>query len=302
MQVLDLGLDTRLPCGSRARVGLRTYPRGPQAQRRRSQASEYALAHRQTTGWRHHQSAVIAVVFLVYENYVSKGIAGLAEAKPVTLAVMAFRNQSSESGDEFFADGLADELLSGLSRIHELKVASRSASFYFKDKDIDLNTVASTLMVDNVISGSVRREGDRLRITAALDDTENDKLLWSETYDRNSNAILDIQSDIAQSVVNAIVPVLSPESQNRISALPTESAEAYEFYLRGRDYLRQPAETTTLTSAIALFERAIGLDRRFAQAYAGPCAKPIWGAYELAREMRLIRKCRGCLSPRPHAG
>ncbi len=232
---------------------------------------------------------VIAVVFLVYENYVSKGIASLAEVEPISIAVMSFRNQSTEADDEYFADGLADELLSALSRISELKVASRSASFYFKDKDVDLDTVASTLMVDNVISGSVRRDGDRLRITAALDDTENDNLLWSETYDRKLDAILDIQSDIARSVVDAIVPVLSPESQSRIDVKATENAEAYQFYLRGRDYLRQPAEKTTLSSAIALFERAISRDRRFAQAYAGLCQAYL-GAYEFERETGSFEK------------
>ncbi len=226
---------------------------------------------------------VIAVVFLVYENYVSKGIARLSEAKPVSVAVLAFKNQSADADDEYFADGLADELLSALSRIHELKVASRSASFYFKDKDIDVGTIASTLMVDNVLSGSVRREGNHVRITAALDDTETDNLLWSETYDRKLDAILDIQSDIARSVATAIVPVLSPESKTRIDTQPTASSEAYQYYLRGRDYLRQPAEQATLASAKELFERAISLDRRFAQAYAGLCETHL-GAYEFARK------------------
>jgi TolB-like protein/tetratricopeptide (TPR) repeat protein len=225
---------------------------------------------------------VIAVVFLVYENYVSKGLAGLQEAEPVTVAVLPFENHSADAGDEYFADGLADELLSALGRIHEIKVASRTASFYFKDKDIDVDTIASTLMVGNVLSGSFRRDGEHIRVTAALDDTETDEMLWSETYDKRLEAILDIQSDIAQSVATAIVPVLSPESQSQIKTHPTENAEAYQYYLRGRDYLRQPAEATTLASAIELFDRAIDLDRRFAHAYAGLCEAQL-GAYEFAR-------------------
>lgn len=225
---------------------------------------------------------VVAVVFLVYENYVSTGIAGMSEAEPVSIAVLAFENHSSDSTDEFFADGLADELLSALGRIRELRVASRTASFYFKGKNIDVATIASTLKVDNVLTGSVRRDGEHVRITAVLDDTETGNLLWSETYDRRLEAILDIQSDIAQSVATAIAPVLSPESKIRIEALPTENSDAYQFYLRGRDYLRQPAEKATLASAVELFGRAIDLDRRFAQAYAGLCDAQL-GSYEFAR-------------------
>jgi len=227
---------------------------------------------------------VVAVVFLVYENYLSKGLAELDKPKPISVAVLPFRNHSVNAEDEFFADGLADELLSALGRIQELKVASRTATFYFKNKDVDIGTIASTLMVDNVLSGSVRRDGEHFRVTAALDDTVTDNLLWSQTYDKKLEAILDIQSDIAQSVATAIVPVLSPESQSRIEAQPTENTEAYQYYLRGRDYLRQPAEETTLASAIELFDRAINLDRRFAHAYAGLCDAHL-GAYEFAMKI-----------------
>jgi TolB-like protein/tetratricopeptide (TPR) repeat protein len=227
---------------------------------------------------------VVAVVFLVYENYVSKGLVDFDEAEPASVAVLAFQNQSSAPENEYFADGLADELLSVLGRIRELKVASRTASFYFKGKDVSVETIASKLMVDNVLSGSVRRDGARVRVTAVLDDTVSDNLLWSETYDRKLEDILDIQSDIAQSVATAIVPVLSPESEDRIKTLPTENTEAYQFYLRGRDYLRQPAEETTLASAIELFDRAVGLDPRFAEAYAGLCDAHI-GGYDLARRL-----------------
>ena len=235
---------------------------------------------------------VMAVVFLVYENYVSKGLAGLQEAEPVTIAVLPFENHSADVGDEYFADGLADELLSALGRVREIKVASRTASFYFKDKDVDVDTIASTLMVDNVLTGSFRRDGDHVRVTAALDDTETDEMLWSETYDKRLKAILDIQSDIAQSVATAIVPVLSPESQSQIEAHPTENAEAYQYYLRGRDYLRQPAEEATLASAVELFGRAIDLDRRFAHAYAGLCDAHL-GAYEFTMQTESFAMAEG---------
>lgn len=232
---------------------------------------------------------VMAVVFLVYENYVSKGIERLNTADPVSVAVLAFKNHGQDAGDEYFADGLADELLGVLGRVHELKVASRTASFYFKDKDVDIGTIASTLMVDNVLSGSVRRDGGRVRITAVLDDTETQNVLWTETYEEKFEALLDIQTDIAQSVATAIVPVLSPDSQYLIEAPPTKNVDAYDFYLRGRNYLRQPAEEATLASAVELFDRAISLDRRFAQAYAGLCDAHL-GTYEFARKPESFEK------------
>jgi TolB-like protein/tetratricopeptide (TPR) repeat protein len=200
-----------------------------------------------------------------------------------SVAVLPFDNLSAEPGDEYFADGLAEELLSVLGRVSEIRVASRTSTAYYKNKDIDNATIASTLQVDNVLSGSVRRAGDRIRVTAALDAAGSGQLLWSDTYDRTLDDILDIQSDIARSVVSAIVPVLSPESESQIDSRPTENSEAYDFYLRGRDYLRQPATSTTFSSAVELFNRAIGLDPRFAQAYAGRCEANL-GSYEYTRD------------------
>lgn len=199
-----------------------------------------------------------------------------------SIAVLPFENRSTDPNDRYFADGLADELLSLLGRIGELKVASRTSTAYFKDKGIDHATIASTLKVDNVLSGSVRRDGDRIRVFAALDEAESGRQLWSNQYDETLDSMLDIQTSIARSVAAAIVPVLSPESEEKIAAQPTISSGAYDFYLNGRGYLRQPAETATLESAVELFDRAIDLDPRFAQAYAGRCEANL-GSYEFTR-------------------
>ncbi|NOX67556.1 MAG: tetratricopeptide repeat protein [Gammaproteobacteria bacterium] len=232
---------------------------------------------------------VVAVVFLIYDNYLSTTLDGVDVSELESIAVLAFENRSTDPEDEYFADGLADELLSVLGRIQELKVASRMSSFYFKGKDVDIGTIASKLMVNNILSGSVRREGDRIRVTTLLDDAKTGSLLWSKTYDRQFDDILDIQSDIARSVVSAIVPVLSRESQMQIVAQPTESTEAYDYYLRGRDYLRRPAEITTLASAADLFGRSIDLDPEFAQAHAGLCETHL-ARYEFARSPESFEK------------
>jgi TolB-like protein/Flp pilus assembly protein TadD len=214
---------------------------------------------------------VLAVLFLVFDAYVYEDTDEAFVSDVNSIAVLAFENFSTDPEDAYFADGLADEILSTLQRIRELKVASRSASLYFKGKDIDIGTIATTLQVGYVLSGGVRRYGDRIRVTAALDDTASSDLLWSETFDREVSDILEIQSNIARSVATAIVPVLSQRSERQLTVPPTESTEAYDFYLRGRDYLRQVQEEATLASAIQLFHRAIDVDAGFAQAYAGLC-------------------------------
>lgn len=236
---------------------------------------------------------VVAVVFLIVENYVLPRTGNDGETLD-SIAVLAFENFSTDPGDEYFADGLADELLSVLGRIRELKVASRTASFYFKGRDIDVATIASTLRVGYVLSGGVRRYGDRIRVTAALDDPSSSDLIWSESYDRELADILEIQSDIARAVATAIVPVLSERSERQFAVQPTDSTEAYDFYLRGRDYLRQPAEEAILASAVQLFERAIGLDAGFAQAYAGLCEAHLADYHLRERSDSFARAERAC--------
>ena len=185
--------------------------------------------------------------------------------------MLPFDNLSPDLDDEYIADGLAEELLSVLGRVSEIRVASRTSTVYFKNRDIDNSTIAETLMVDHILSGSVRRAGNMIRVTAVLDRPGTGQLLWTDSYDRSLDDILEIQSEIAQSVAEEIVPVMSPESEAQIQARPTDSSEAYDFFLRGRDYLRRPRSVSNLASATELFDRAINLDPRFAQAYAGRC-------------------------------
>lgn len=208
---------------------------------------------------------------------------------PFSIAVLPFDNVSPDPNDAYIADGLAEELLSVLGRIGELKVASRTATAYFRNKDVDNRTIASTLMVDHVLSGSVRRVGNAIRVTAALDLAGSGELLWTDTYDRTLDDLLDIQNDIARSVAAAIIPVLSPESEVQIALKPTESIAAYDFYLQGRDYLRRPANDSTLASAAALFDRAIDLDPRFAEAYAARCETDL-SSFEYTKDTTYFEK------------
>jgi TolB-like protein/tetratricopeptide (TPR) repeat protein len=227
----------------------------------------------------------VAVLFLFFDEYLYHD--EIDVAKLDSIAVLPFENLSTNPEDEYIAGGLADEILSTLGRVKELRVASRLASQYFKGKDTNVATIAETLQVDYVLSGGLRRSGDRIRVTAALDDPSSGHLVWSDTFDRDLSDVLDIQRSIAGSVATAIVPVLSERSKRQLTAPPTSSADAYDFYLRGRDYLRQPEEETTLGSAIQLFNRAIDLDPSFAHAYAGLCDAHL-ANYYLARSAQSV--------------
>lgn len=204
-----------------------------------------------------------------------------------SIAVLPFDNLRADPNDGYIGDGIADELLGVLGRIAELKVASRTSTAYYKNKDIDNSTIADTLQVENILSGSVRGAGDRIRVTAVLDQARTGQMLWTDTYDRTLEDLLDIQIEIARAVAASIVPVLSPSSKDQIEARPTTSSEAYDYYLRGQDYLRRPSEKSTLAGAIELFDKAIKTDPRFAEAYAGLCNANL-RSYEFSRRIEFF--------------
>jgi len=209
-----------------------------------------------------------------------------------SIAVLSFDSLSSDPDDDYFAVGLAEELLSVLGRIDELKIASRMSTAYFRSREIDHESIASTLRVEHILSGSVRRDGQKIRVTAVLDRARTGEVLWTDTFDRTLDDILSIQADIALSVASAVVPVLSPESERLIATPPTASSEAYDYYLRGLDYLRQPDEEATLASATELFDRAIGVDPEFAKAYAGKCEASL-GNYDFTRNRAFFESAEG---------
>lgn len=197
--------------------------------------------------------------------------AGGSESDRPSIAVLPFLNLSDDPQNAYFSDGLTEEILNLLVRMQVIDVAARTSSFYFKGKDVDIKTVATHLGVRNVLEGSVRREGDKVRVTAQLIKAESGFHLWSNTYDREIKEIFDIQDDIARQVVKALEIVLSSESDAILAHVPTSNVDAYEYYLQGRNYLRGEHSESGLQSARSLFERAIELDERYADAHAGLC-------------------------------
>ncbi|BCT92071.1 hypothetical protein LYSHEL_10950 [Lysobacter helvus] len=185
-----------------------------------------------------------------------------------TIAVLPFVNMSGDAENEYFSDGIAEEILNLLTQLPQLKVASRTSSFAYKGKDAAIPVVARELGVTTLLEGSVRRAGDRVRITAQLIDTDSDSHLWSETYDRELKDVFAIQDDIAHSIVKALQVTLTPQERRAIQSVATSDPEAYDYYLRGRSYMYSMARRD-YEHAIRMFEQAIAVDSKYALAYAG---------------------------------
>jgi TolB-like protein len=180
-----------------------------------------------------------------------------------SIAVLPFTNLSAEKESEYFSDGLAEEILNALSQVGELSVAARSSSFSFKGRPTDAGEIARRLHVAHVLEGSVRRAGDRLRITVQLVDARKGFQLWSERYDRSMRDIFEVQDEIARAIAERLRVTFAAGVRRG-----TENLEAYELYLRGRHYWheRSPA---TLRMAVQYFEQSIAIDPGYALAYAG---------------------------------
>lgn len=188
-----------------------------------------------------------------------------------SIAVMPFVDMTAENNMAYFGDGLAEEILNLLAKLAELDVAARTSSFYFKGKDVDIQQIGNHLGVAHVLEGSIRRSGDKLRVTAQLIKVSDGYHLWSETFDRDFADIFTIQDEVARQVTRNLHVLLSDSSQNVLDNRPVLVPQAYEYYLRGRDHLRGSIGRNELDSAVAFFKQAVALDGTYAEAYAGLC-------------------------------
>ncbi len=185
-----------------------------------------------------------------------------------SIAVLPFVNMSGDVENEYFSDGISEEILNLLVKLPGLRVASRTSSFMFKGKEVSIPTVARELGVSTILEGSIRKAGDRVRITAQLIDVATDSHLWSESYDREMKDVFAIQDDIAHSITDALEMTLSPKERRAIQYVATSDPRAYDFYLRGRSYMYTMTRRD-YEYAIRMFRQAIGLDAKYALAYAG---------------------------------
>jgi len=187
-----------------------------------------------------------------------------------SIAVLAFENMSSDPEQEYFSDGISEEILNVLAQIKGLKVIARHSSFSFKGKDDDIATMARQLNVRHILEGSVRTSGDQVRITAQLIDAKDSSHRWSQTYDRDYDAenLFRIQSEIARAIADRLRLTFTSEDEARLARVPTKNTEAYAAYLFGRERLKK-RKVAELADAVGQFSLAIELDPKFAAAYAG---------------------------------
>ncbi len=193
----------------------------------------------------------------------------LPEAPPGhALAVLPFVNLSADPDQGYFADGIAEDLLNTVARFDGLRVIGRTSSFSFRNSDADLRTIGQALGADVILEGSVRTEGDRVRITAQLVDAQDGLQRWSESYDRELGGLFAIQTELATAIATALRVELSQEQRQRLATPPTRNLAAYQAYLLGKRRLDRMMTAST-EQAVEHFQQAIDLDPRFALAHAG---------------------------------
>jgi serine/threonine-protein kinase len=194
--------------------------------------------------------------------------ADFRERSSPTVAVLPFLNLSADPENEYFADGITEDVIAQLSRIRSLKVISRTSVMPFKKREQSMREIGATLGATTILEGSVRRAADRVRIVGQLIDVQSDEHLWTETYDRQMTDIFAIQTDVALHIATALHAELTRDEKTRIKKEPTASPEAYQLYLKGRYcYIRY--SEAGMREGIEYFERAIALDPSYAMAYAG---------------------------------
>jgi len=198
----------------------------------------------------------------------------VAEIPTKSIAVLPFESLSANKDDTYFADGVQDEILNNLAKIAQLTVISRTSVMQYRaDQKRDLRQVASALGVANVLEGTVRRKGNRVRVSIELVDARHDKTTWADSFDRDLTDIFAIQSEVAQTVATKLAATLSPEEKRNIESKPTENLEAYDFYLRAKELLVRAQASAgfgseqPLVDAIGFLEQAVRLDPTFTLAY-----------------------------------
>ena len=223
----------------------------------------------------------------IYEIMIHNTTSSLADVtsneKPLSktvpqksIAVLPFVDMSSSHDQEYLGDGLAEEILNSIVHLKDLKVAGRTSSFQFKGAKIDLREVDEKLGVGNVLEGSVRKQGNRIRVTAQLINVEDGFHLWSERYDRDMDDIFAIQDEIALAITEQLKITLLEKDREKITKTATYNSEAYELNLKGRFHLSRRG--SSILTALQFFKQAIALDPGYALAYAGHCDALIIGA------------------------
>jgi TolB-like protein/Flp pilus assembly protein TadD len=198
----------------------------------------------------------------------AEGSAGIEKKRARSIAVLPFVDLSRESDQAYFCDGIAEELINSLTKIKELSVVARTSAFFFKGTNTDVREIGRRLNVETILEGSVRKAGNRLRITAQLVDVADGYHLWSERYDRNLEDIFAIQDEVTEAIIENLKLSLLAHEKDAVFKRPTNDLEAHNLYLKGMHFLGMSAGRQ-LDSAIDYFHRALEKDPGYAAAYSG---------------------------------
>ena len=214
---------------------------------------------------------VLALIIAGYIFFSKQSSLSTIETLDKSVAVLAFADMSPEKDQEWFSDGITEEILNSLANLHELKVTARTSSFYFKGKDVPLDEIANKLGVAHIVEGSVRKMENRLRITAQLIRASDGFHIWSQTYDRSTEDIFQVQTEIAESIAKTLLNELTPEKKSKLAVSKPASVEAYEYYLRGNkvhfDKYYASGDEKYFKDAERYLLKAISLDANYADAY-----------------------------------
>jgi TolB-like protein/Flp pilus assembly protein TadD len=224
------------------------------------------------------------VIMLVATGVVISAAAGFfllprASARKIdkSIAVLPFENLSEDKENAFFADGIQDDILTNLSKIGDLKVISRTSVMSYRGNAPNIREIAKALGVSNILEGSVRRSGNRVRVNVQLINADSDEHIWAEDYDRDLTDVFAIQTDLAQKISSALQAKLSPAEKARIDRRPTQNPDAYLLFMQAHDYANRPDLFRDISlKAEQVFEEATKLDPNFAVAFAGLSTIESW--------------------------
>ncbi|MFK8052998.1 MAG: hypothetical protein AB8F65_08470 [Woeseiaceae bacterium] len=238
---------------------------------------------------------LVAVGFLLVDKFVlqRQDAQTVLSTAPKSIAVLPFVNMSSDPEQEYFSDGITEEILNALAKVRQLKVAGRTSSFAFKGKLEDLRQIGESLGVDHVLEGSVRKAAGQVRVTVQLIKVDDGFHLWSEVYDGSLSNIFDLQENISRQVADELKLVLNISDSVRLASKMTKSIDAYDLFLRGREHVRARLGDN-IPKGIGLLKQAVKLDPQFAEAWAVLAeAEAVSGGYldvDLAQSSRRARE------------
>ena len=238
-------------------------------------------------------SLIVVLIKIVPDRFFKQSAA--IENKIKTLAILPFVNLSTSKDDDYFTNGMCDEILTQLSKIGSLNVLSQSSTLQFKDSNKQIKEIAEQIGANVLLQGSVQKSGDKIRIRVQLIDGSSNKQIWAETYDREMKDVFVIQTDIATQIAQELNATLTEKEKSIFSDKPTDNLQAYDFYLRGNNYGRTYWELFSMKDvpdAIHMYEQAIKLDPNFIEAYSALILLYIeisWNKLSLNSESYLIK-------------